>query len=238
MRSEYGRASRVPTTFSGTPPAVTISRSFSPASVSMDERNEPAPAVPAKSMASTTATPSAIANNVKETRTSSPNHGRTNHPSTRSSPDTIKYCRRTELLQVALFKFRTRRNHVKTLEKQSAFCPATPGLRIILKRCCCPAIHQHRAGSRKVHGARQAQQCRLAAPAATHQRNELPARNLQRQIVKRPDRLIVREIVLGDVLERENRHWGNDGLNDCGAATIAAPRRIRNISESQRCASA
>ena len=37
-----------PTIASGTPPEAVISRSLSPASVSIDERNEPAAAVPAK----------------------------------------------------------------------------------------------------------------------------------------------------------------------------------------------
>jgi hypothetical protein len=43
----------------------------------MDDRNEPAAAVPAKSIASTTATPSAIAKSANEVRTGSRNNGRT-----------------------------------------------------------------------------------------------------------------------------------------------------------------
>src|ERR1700751_2072468 len=53
------------------------SRSLPPARVSIDERNDPAAAVPARSMASTTATPSAMARTVSAVRTGSASSGRT-----------------------------------------------------------------------------------------------------------------------------------------------------------------
>jgi hypothetical protein len=66
----------MPTKFSGTPPGVAISSSLSPASVSIEERNDPVAASPARSIASTTATPNATASTVSPARTGSRKSGR------------------------------------------------------------------------------------------------------------------------------------------------------------------
>src|ERR1700722_2807968 len=60
-----------------TPPAAVTSRSLSPASVSIDERNEPPAALPASSIASTTETPSATASTINKERAGSRSMGRT-----------------------------------------------------------------------------------------------------------------------------------------------------------------
>ena len=67
----------MPTTCSGTPPVAIISKSLAPTNVSIDEWNDPAAAVPAKSIAKTTATPSAIASTVRVVRVGSLHSGRT-----------------------------------------------------------------------------------------------------------------------------------------------------------------
>jgi hypothetical protein len=77
IRSKKGSCASVPTADSGTPPVATTSRSLSPASVSIDEWKEPVAAAPARSIASTTATPSAMAKIVSAVRTGSRNRGRT-----------------------------------------------------------------------------------------------------------------------------------------------------------------
>src|ERR1035441_7942136 len=63
-------------TESGTPPVAMLSRSLSPVSVSIEERNDPAAAFPARSIASTTLTPRARAATVRTVRIGSLNRGR------------------------------------------------------------------------------------------------------------------------------------------------------------------
>src|SRR6202171_2077159 len=76
-RIEYGSVASVPTTLSGTPPDVATSNSLPPASFSIEVRNEPAAAPPARSMARTTPTPKAIAKIVSKVLTGSRKGGRT-----------------------------------------------------------------------------------------------------------------------------------------------------------------
>src|SRR5215469_4657364 len=77
MRSGYGRRANVPTNASGTPPPAVTSRSLSPVIVSIDERNDPAAALPARSIASTTAAPTATAAITSSDRAGSRRAGRT-----------------------------------------------------------------------------------------------------------------------------------------------------------------
>src|SRR3954447_10079592 len=76
MRRGYGNCANVPTNVSRTPPAAVTSRSLSPASVSIEDRNEPAAALPARSIASTTAAPTATAAITSSDRAGSRNAGR------------------------------------------------------------------------------------------------------------------------------------------------------------------
>src|SRR3954471_16261642 len=62
---------------SGTPPPAVTSRLLSPAMVSSDDRNDPAAAFPARSMASTTAVPTATAAATSNDRPGSRSAGRT-----------------------------------------------------------------------------------------------------------------------------------------------------------------
>src|SRR5579863_7027903 len=77
MRSGKGSWSSVPTRVSGTPPAAVTSRSLSPTMVSIDDWNDPAAALPARSMASTTAEPTATATITSRDRAGSRSAGRT-----------------------------------------------------------------------------------------------------------------------------------------------------------------
>src|SRR5579872_5840587 len=66
-----GSWANVASTLSGTPPTARTSRSELPTNVSIDERNDPAAALPASSIASTTATPRATAKMISDVRSGS-----------------------------------------------------------------------------------------------------------------------------------------------------------------------
>src|ERR1700730_2262606 len=76
-RMGTGSVERVAKIRSGTPPEATTSRSLSPAKVSIEEWNDPAAASPARSIANTTATPSATASTMSPRRIGSWKSGRT-----------------------------------------------------------------------------------------------------------------------------------------------------------------
>src|SRR4051794_38901482 len=76
MRRGYGNVASLPTRASGTPPAAVTSRSLSPASVSIEDRNDPAAALPARSIARTTAAPTPTAAITSSDRAGSRKAGR------------------------------------------------------------------------------------------------------------------------------------------------------------------
>src|SRR5947208_1236136 len=207
----------MPTMFSDRPPEVTTSRSLSPASVSIELRNEPAAAPPARSIASTTATPKAIAKIVSEERTGSRKSARNSnalhlparklvgiamteafefHP---SKPFSCRFARTglpcKEQRQLDVFKYRQRVQQLKRLKNEANSLAAQLRQAAVFQRRRRNSVQKHVAGSGKIHRACQIKQRGFSATAASHHRHKFASLNVQGNTAERMHALAVRQIV-------------------------------------------
>src|SRR5580700_12106240 len=108
--------------------------------------------------------------------------------------------------QLNVFKNRERMQKLKRLENKSNFFAAQQSQAGVLQSGCIGTVEDHATRCGKIHRAREIEQSRFAAAAAADQRNEFPAVYLERNIVKRADALAIGEVVLTDILERDDGH--------------------------------
>src|SRR6266849_494871 len=95
---------------------------------------------------------------------------------------------------------------LERLKNEADFFPAKLGERGVFESGCGNSVEQDMPRSGEVHRAGQVQEGRLTATAATDQRDKFTAGDFERETIERTHALAVGEVVLDNVLERDDGH--------------------------------